>query len=172
MLKTILILSLLLCTTSQASANELKVGDNAPTFSTKVFDGSNFDLNSRKGLWTVLYFYPKAGTPGCTKQACGFRDNIEKIRKLDAEVFGVSADTMEAQAKFHSAQHLNFPLLADPDSKIVNLYGTKMPVIGLSKRWTFIIDPTLKIRSIDKDVDPVLDAKKVAASIAAMKNLK
>ena len=150
-------------------AVELKVGDTAPEFSTKTHQGANFDLSSRKGKWTVLYFYPKAGTPGCTKQACAFRDNIESIRKLDAEVYGVSTDSVEAQSKFHVAQHLNFILLADPDLKIVALYGAKMPILSLSKRWTFIIDPTLKIRSINRDVDPVQDAKKVAASIEALR---
>lgn len=150
-------------------AVELKVGDTAPTFITKTHEGTDFDLNSRKGKWTVLYFYPKASTPGCTKQACAFRDNIEAIRKLGAEVYGVSYDSVTDQAKFHKNQRLNFTLLADEKSDILKLYGTKMAVIGLSKRWTFILDPTLKIRSIDKDVDPVMDAKKVAATIEALK---
>lgn len=150
-------------------AVELKVGDTAPTFITKTHDGSDFDFSSRKGKWTVLYFYPKASTPGCTKQACAFRDNIESIRKLGAEVFGVSYDSVSDQAQFHKNQRLNFTLLADEKSDILKLYGTKMAVIGLSKRWTFVIDPELKIRSIDKDVDPAADAKKVAATIEALK---
>jgi peroxiredoxin Q/BCP len=152
-----------------AQAVELKVGDNAPTFKTKTHEGVDFDLNSRKGKWTVLYFYPKASTPGCTKQACAFRDHIEAIRKLDAEVYGVSYDSIADQAKFHKNQRLNFTLLADEKSEILKLYGTKMAVIGLSKRWTFILDPSLKIRSIDKEVDPVMDAKKVAATIESLK---
>jgi peroxiredoxin Q/BCP len=146
-------------------ASDLKLGERAPEFKLKTDQGTIFDLQSRKGQWTVLYFYPKAGTPGCTKQACAFRDNIAQIRKLGAEVYGVSADDVEALQKFKKDQKLNFVLLADPGLDAIKAYGTKMPVVSISKRWTFIIDPNLQIRSIDKDVDPVLDAKKVAETL-------
>lgn len=152
-----------------ANANDLSVGDAAPTFKAKTHDGLNFDLSSRKGQWTVLYFYPKAGTPGCTKQACAFRDNIDKIRAQGADVFGISSDTVEDQAKFHAEHKLTFVLLADRDAKVVNLYGTKMPIMKMSKRWTFLIDPELKIRQIGKDVDPVIDAEKIADQIQSLK---
>ena len=128
----------------------------------KTEEGVSFDLNSRKGQWTVLYFYPKADTPGCTKQACAFRDNITQIRKLGAEIFGVSADDMEALKQFKKKHNLNFVLLAEPGLDVIKAYGTKMPVVSMSKRWTYIIDPNLKIASIEKDVDPVLDAQRVA----------
>jgi peroxiredoxin Q/BCP len=155
-----------------ASAAELKLKDPAPLFTAKTHEGKDFDLSSRKGQWTVLYFYPKAGTPGCTKQACAFRDNIEKIRAQGAEVYGISSDTVEAQAGFHKEHHLNFPLLADPDSAVIKQYGTKMAVVGMSKRWTFIIDPDLKIQVIAKDVDPVVDSEKIASQIAELKKKK
>ena len=154
---------------SSASAAGLKPNDTAPTFQTKTHEGKDFDLQQRKGQWTVLYFYPKADTPGCTKQACAFRDNIQKIRDLGADVFGVSADSIENQAKFHAKHHLNFTLLADEKMDIIKKYGTKMPVVGMSKRWTFVIDPELKIRAIDHDVDPIKDAGKVAATIQKLK---
>jgi peroxiredoxin Q/BCP len=154
---------------SSSYALGLKVGDVAPAFSTQTHEGKPFDLSSRKGTWTVLYFYPKAGTPGCTKQACAFRDNIKKIREQGAEVFGVSSDDVAALGAFHKEHNLNFPLLADPKAKILDLYGTKMFGVAFSKRWTFIVDPELKLRSIDTDVDPVLDAVKVAESLAKMK---
>jgi peroxiredoxin Q/BCP len=147
---------------------ELKVGDAAPLFKTKTHQGADFDLKSRQGHWTVLYFYPKSETPGCTKQACAFRDNIQKIRDQKADVFGISVNTVKDQAGFHEHHHLNFTLLADPDASVVKLYGTKMPVLKMSKRWTFILDPQLKIRAIEKDVDPVKDADKVAALIAKL----
>jgi peroxiredoxin Q/BCP len=156
---------------AQASA-ELKVGDSAPVFQSKTQENKDFDLSSRQGQWTVLYFYPKAETPGCTKEACAFRDNIEKIRKQGADVFGISADSVQDQAKFHQHHHLNFTLLADPNDKVIHLYGTKMPVVSYSKRWTFILDPALKIRVIEKDVDPLLDADKVASQIAQLKSSK
>lgn len=145
------------------------VGDPAPLFKGTKHDGSSFDLASRKGQWTVLFFYPKAGTPGCTKQACAFRDNIKKIHDQGAEVYGISTDDVAAQKKFHEEHRLSFDLIADPEDKIVNSYGTKIFGISFSKRWTFIVDPDLKIRSIDKDVDPVLDATKVAAKLAELR---
>lgn len=153
-------------------AAELKVNDSAPLFVAKMHDGKEFDLKSRKGQWTVLYFYPKAGTPGCTKQACAFRDNIEKIRAQGAEVFGVSADTVEEQAAFHKTHHLNFNLIADPEDRVIDLYGTKMADKKLSKRWTYIVDPELKIRTIAKDVDPVIDSEKIADQISKLKAKK
>jgi peroxiredoxin Q/BCP len=154
---------------AQAAAT-LKVGDTAPTFKAKTHAGAEFDLQSRKGHWTVLYFYPKSETPGCTKQACAFRDHIQKIRDQKAEVFGISVNTVKDQAGFHKHHHLNFTLLADPEGEVVKLYGTKAPVIKISKRWTFILDPELKIRAIEKDVDPAKDAEKVAALIAKLKH--
>jgi peroxiredoxin Q/BCP len=150
-------------------AANIKVGDNAPLFKVKKQDGSDFDLASRKGSWTVLYFYPKAGTPGCTKQACAFRDNIKKVRAAGAEVYGISSDTVAAQAAFHKEHKLSFDLLADPEDKALGAYGTKIMGLSFSKRWTFIIDPELKIRSIDKDVDPALDAVRVAAKVTELR---
>ncbi|HWU44711.1 MAG TPA: peroxiredoxin [Bdellovibrio sp.] len=165
---TIITMTMITPSSKAESSPQLKVNDPAPLFTVKTFEGKDFSLADRKGQWTVLYFYPKAGTPGCTKQACSFRDNLEKIKSLGAEVYGISADTVAEQAEFHKKEHLNFILLADPDDQVVNMYGSKMPMLKMSKRWTFIIDPSLKIRSIAKDVDPVLDSQRVAQEIAEM----
>jgi peroxiredoxin Q/BCP len=146
-------------------ASDLKLGDPAPGLKLKTDGDAGFDLQARKGQWTVLYFYPKADTPGCTKQACAFRDNISEIRKLGADIFGVSADDVEALRKFKKNHNLNFTLLADPGLEAIHAYGTKMPMVDMSKRWTFIIGPDLRIRAIEKDVDPVLDARRVAESL-------
>lgn len=151
------------------AAEELKPGDPAPLFTLKTQAGESFDLASRKGQWTVLFFYPKAGTPGCTKQACAFRDAIKAIREEGAEVFGISMDTVEDQAAFHAEHRLGFALLSDPDGRVVKAYGAKMPVLTMARRWTFIIDPDLKIRQVERDVDPALDAKRVASEIARLK---
>lgn len=168
-MKFSLLLSSLFFLAMPLLAQDLKVASTAPVFKVKTHEGKDFDLNSRKGQWTVLYFYPKADTPGCTKQACAFRDSINVIREQGAEVYGVSIDTVADQAQFHAKHHLNFILLADADGNVTRLYGSKMPVVNMSKRWTFIIDPTLKIRSIEKDVDPAKDAEKVAEKIKALK---
>lgn len=153
-------------------AADLKAGDTAPDFKTKTQAGTDFSLEARKGSWTVLYFYPKAETPGCTTQACAFRDSIKIIREQGAEVFGISVNSVEDQAKFHEHHKLNFTLLADPEAQVTNLYGSKMPVMKLSKRWTFIIGPDLKIRDIEKDVDPAKDSERVAKKIGELKAQK
>jgi peroxiredoxin Q/BCP len=154
---------------SVAAAVELKAGDPAPLFTARTQDGGEFTLATRKGQWTVLFFYPKAGTPGCTKQACAFRDSIKLIRAAGAEVYGISTDTVEDQAAFHREHNLAFALLADPEGTVTEAYGTKMPIITMSKRWTFIIDPSLTIRQVQHDVDPSLDAQRVATEIARLK---
>jgi thioredoxin-dependent peroxiredoxin len=152
------------------SAADLKLGDPAPDLKLKTDGGEDFNLQSRKGRWTVLYFYPKAETPGCTKQACAFRDNISQIHKLGAEIFGISADDVESLRKFKKNHALNFVLLADPGLDAIKTYGTKMPVVSMSKRRTFIIDPALKIRAIEKDVDPALDARHVAETLQSLQH--
>jgi peroxiredoxin Q/BCP len=149
-----------------AATSNLKVGDTAPNFTLSTQDGQTFSLESRKGKgWTILYFYPKAGTPGCTKQACAFRDAADSLRKLGADVFGISTDTVAKQAAFHKEHKLSFTLLADPEAKVADAFGVTLPVIKIAKRWTFVIDPELKIRNIEKNVDPLLDAKNMGEFI-------
>lgn len=169
---SLFMLSVFLFKLSSGQAANLKVGDPAPNFTTKTHEGKSFELDSQKGHYTVLFFYPKAGTPGCTSQVCAFRDNIKKIKDLGAEVYGVSADSVEDQMNFHKKHNLLFTLLADPDDKIIDAYGSKMPILKLSKRWTFILDENLVIRAIEKDVDPSLDAQKVADLITHLKEKK
>jgi peroxiredoxin Q/BCP len=160
---------LLFLSAQVAAATDLQPGAAAPLFTAKTQDGAEFNLADRKGRWTVLYFYPKAGTPGCTKQADGFRDGIKAIRDQGADVFGISTDTVESQAEFHKDENLSFTLLADPDGTVTELYGAKMPLLTVARRWTFIIDPTLTIRQVERDVDPPNDARRVAAEIARLK---
>jgi len=146
-------------------AVNVKVGANAPLFKLRDQFGNEFNLADQKGKWTVLYFYPKAETPGCTKQACAFRDNIKKITALGANVYGVSINSVNDQLQFTNKHQINFPLLADEKGDITKLYGTKMPLLNMSKRWTFIVGPDLKVKDISKDVDPILDAQRVAQKI-------
>ncbi len=152
-------------------ADGLKVGQPAPQFQLKAQDGSNVSLAERQGKgWTVLYFYPKAGTPGCTAQACGFRDAIKLIKNQNAEVYGISTDEVKDLLAFHTEHKLPFSLLSDTDAKITEAYGAKMPLLKMAKRWTFILDPSLTIRQIDNDVDPVLDAKRVADTLKQLQS--
>ena len=152
-------------------AQPLAVGAKAPDFKLITQEGKPFNLSSRAGQgWTVLYFYPKAGTPGCTTQACAFRDAIQQIRNLNAEVYGISTDDVSSLAKFHQEHGLKFTLLSDPNAHVTEAYGVKMPVVNMAKRWTFIVDPDLVIRDINDDVDPALDAKVVAERIQKLKS--
>jgi thioredoxin-dependent peroxiredoxin len=148
-----------------AALGKPTVGGDAPDFSAKTHAGKDFKLADRKGKWTVLYFYPKAETPGCTKQACAFRDSIKVLTALNANVYGISGDSVKDLAAFHKNHSLTFDLLADPDAKVIEQYGAKVPIIKMAKRWTFIIGPDLKIRHIDEGVDPVKDAANVAKKL-------
>ncbi|AMK75191.1 MULTISPECIES: peroxiredoxin [Methylomonas] len=160
-----LLLIVLVCSTFTltAQADALQPGQPAPLFQLPSQDGNQISLAARQGKgWTVLYFYPKAGTPGCTTQACAFRDAIKLIRDQNAEVYGISTDDVKDLLAFHQQHKLTFSLLSDQDAKVSEAYGVKMPILNMAKRWTFIVDPNLTIRRIDDDVDPALDAKRVA----------
>jgi len=117
-----------------------KVGDKAPLVEGKDQDGKTWKLADEIGKKVVLlYFYPKDDTPGCTKEACGFRDRIADLKKENVEVVGVSCDSAESHQKFISNHNLNFPLLADTDGKIAEAYGTKMAGRNMSRRVSFLI---------------------------------
>ncbi len=169
-LKKLTLALALLAFMSAAEADKLSVGQVAPQFELKTQEGQRIDLASRKDKgWTVLYFYPKAGTPGCTAQACAYRDSVSLIRNQNAEVYGISTDSVKDLQSFHQKHKLTFTLLSDEEGKVTDAYGVKMPIVNFAKRWTFIIDPHLIIRYIDTDVDPVLDAKNVAYEIGKFK---
>lgn len=150
---------------STAHAAELKVGDTAPNFQIKTHEGKDFSLEDRKGHWTILYFYPMAETPGCTKQACAFRDALQKVKELNTEVFGISADSVDSIKKFHEHHKLNFTLLSDTDLKAINAYGAKKMVLKMANRYTFIVGPDMKIKYIDYKVDPVADVERTTKTI-------
>jgi peroxiredoxin Q/BCP len=132
-----------------------KIGDIAPTFELLDQAGQLKKLTDFKGKWVVLYFYPKDDTPGCTKEACSFRDDLKQLEKLDAQVIGISVDQSDSHAKFASKYHLPFPLLADQDAKVAESYGAlnNLLVIKIAKRYTFLIDPSGKIAKIYLNVD-------------------
>jgi peroxiredoxin Q/BCP len=158
---------------SNSSAASTLVDKPAPLFELKNQDDQLIRLKDRKSKgYTVVFFYPKADTPGCTKQACAFRDSIDKIRDKNAEVYGISADTVGSQKKFHDKHKMKFDLLADSDSKTIKQYGIKMPALPLAKRHTFIIDPDLKVVRHFPDVDPVMDASNVAKALEELQKGK
>ena len=126
---------------------KLKIGDAAPVFEAIADDGSKFTLADVLGKNNiVLYFYPRDFTPGCTKEACSFRDIWEKANSLNATVIGVSSDNQETHSRFKQEHGVQFTLVADSDKSIRKLYGATGPLIP--PRVTFIIDRSGKIRNI------------------------
>jgi peroxiredoxin Q/BCP len=101
----------------------LEVGDKAPAFSLPDADGNKVSLADYKGRRLVVYFYPAASTPGCTKEACDFRDNLAELNAAGIDVVGISPDKPEKLAKFRDAEKLTFPLLSDPDRRVLTVYG-------------------------------------------------
>jgi len=138
----------------------LKAGDPAPRFELTSSTGECFRLSDRRGKWSVLYFYPKDFTPGCTKQACMFRDYVGEIRAEGAEVYGISKDQPETHAAFAEKHRLSFPLLADVEGEVMERYGVK-GLFGLAKRWTFLVDPELGISWVGENVSPSRHADEV-----------
>ncbi len=139
-------------------ADELQVGDKAPDFSLPDQDGKTVSLKSLKGKQMVLYFYPKDDTPGCTKEACGFRDSLKAIEKINTVVLGVSMDNAASHHKFIKKYSLPFPLLCDEDGTVSKAYGVyKLKNMYGKTYWgiersTFIIDETGKLKAIFRKV--------------------
>lgn len=139
-------------------ASELKIGDKAPAFSLKTESGHRVSLKSLNGTQVVLYFYPKDDTPGCTKEACGFRDSIKSIGKADAVVLGVSMDDADSHAGFIKKYGLPFSLLCDEGGTVSKAYGVykKKNMYGRIywgiERSTFIIDETGRLKAIFRKV--------------------
>lgn len=137
-----------------------KVAENesAPDFSLPDQNGKDVKISDYRGKWVVLYFYPKDDTPGCTKEACSFRDEMKKFKDAGAVILGVSLDDAESHQKFIGKFSLNFPLLCDEDAKVSRLFGVYKKKSMFSKsywgieRSTFVIDPEGKIRKIFRGV--------------------
>ena len=148
----------------------LEEGKKAPAFTLQSSDGEKVALGDFKGQKVILYFYPKDDTPGCTREAEGFRTALPKIKKKNAVVLGVSRDSVESHCKFIDKYRLNFPLLSDPDGKVLraygawgekNMYGKKTEGVI---RTTVVIGPDGKVTKVfprvkvDGHVDKVLEA--------------
>ncbi|MDT5079065.1 MAG: thioredoxin-dependent peroxiredoxin [Mycobacterium sp.] len=124
----------------------LEVGDKAPAFSLSDADGKTVKLSDFKGRKVIVYFYPAASTPGCTKQACDFRDSLAQLNEAGLDVVGISPDKPEKLAKFRDAEGLTFPLLSDPDRSVLTAWGTfgEKTMYGKTVqgviRSTFVVD--------------------------------
>lgn len=151
---------------------KLKEGDKAPAFDVETSGGGRLSLADFKGQNVILYFYPKDDTPGCTKEACAFRDGFADFKKRGAVILGVSTDPVKSHDKFVKKFELPFPLLADTDKKIVEAYGVWGEKVFMGRRYmgthrvTFLIGPDGRIKKIWPLVKPDEHAAEVLAALA------
>jgi peroxiredoxin Q/BCP len=147
------------------------VGSAAPSFKLQDQNGKYHSLSDYRGKWVVIYFYPKDDTPGCTTQACSFRDNIFAFDKLNAVILGISVDDAASHKAFAEKHGLPFTLLADPTKATAKEYGvlkTYMGVMEMARRDTFIIDPQGRIAKHYESVDPDGHSKLVLDDLKAL----
>ena len=158
---------------ADAQQLKLKEGDLAPDFSAEASGGGKITLSELRGKNVILYFYPKDNTPGCTKEACAFRDDFEDFRKQGAVILGVSTDSVKKHDNFAAKYQLPFTLVADPDKTIVQAYGVwgpqkfmGVPYTGTS-RVTFLIGPDGRIKKIWDKVRLALHAREILDVLSA-----
>jgi peroxiredoxin Q/BCP len=169
----------LMMTPSAVALDPPEAGAAAPNFRLQDQAGKWHSLDDFRGKWVVLYFYPKDNTPGCTTQACEFRDNIFAYRELGAVILGVSVDNVESHKAFSEEHSLPFPILADVEKSTATAYGTLTTYMGvyeLARRDTFIIDPQGRVAKHYFKVDPkghselvLTDLKQLAAKATTAK---
>lgn len=152
----------------------LQIGDFAPDFSLPDGEGNLVHLEDLRGKWVVLYFYPRDNTPGCTKEACSFRDTYADYQSQNVVVLGVSTDDAKSHTKFSTKFNLPFPLLTDADGQMAtqyDSYGLKKfmgkEYMGISRN-TFVIDPSGKIAKIYRKVKPETHAAEILADLATL----
>lgn len=151
-----------------------KVGDKAPAFTLPTDDGDSVSLAKLKGRNVVLYFYPKDDTSGCTAEACGFRDSFPKFGKLDAEVIGISRDSVESHDKFKKKHKLSFPLGSDADGKVTEAYGVWVEKSMYGRKYmgieraTFLIDGKGVVRKVWRKVKVPGHVEEVLAAAKAL----
>ena len=149
----------------------LKPGDPAPDFAIPSTDGSVVRLSDLRGQHVILYFYPKDDTPGCTKEACGFRDAHAKFKKKGVVILGASTDSVKSHAKFAGKFELPFPLLADENKELVQAYGVWGEKVFMGRKYqgthrvTFHIDPEGRIAHVWTEVKPEEHAAEVLKSV-------
>jgi peroxiredoxin Q/BCP len=160
----------LLLVGSVSLAEQVREGDPAPDFELSDQNGQLHSIEDYRGEWVALYFYPKDGTPGCTTEACEFRDNIFAFRNLNCQILGVSLDDTDSHKEFSEKYSLPFPLLADTEGTVADAYGVKTKFFGMTvaKRQTFLIDPDGNVVKHYPDVKPDTHSQQVLADLEAL----
>lgn len=133
-----------------ADSNEIQVGDKIPDLTLLDEDENEINLKeaASKTKFLIIFAYPKASTPGCTRQVCGFQKNFEFLQKSDVTVFGLSADQPKSQKNFVTKQHLKYPLLSDPSKKLIGVLGAKKSPLGIKRSHWIFVDGILKVKKI------------------------
>lgn len=172
-LNQLLVSSVVLCV-GGAQAAALDVGQAAPDFALPDQDGKARKLADWRGKWLVLYFYPKNDTPGCTTEACNFRDDWLLLQELGAEVVGISVDTSASHAAFAQKYKLPFPLLADAQGDVATRYGALSDwwIYKFAKRQTFIVDPQGRIARIYRSVDSDKHSTEIVADLKQLRQVR
>ncbi|AJP49680.1 hypothetical protein PG1C_13195 [Rugosibacter aromaticivorans] len=157
-----------------AHAEVPAVGAMAPSFTLPDQHGKMWRLKDLRGQWVVLYFYPKDDTPGCTQEACQFRDDLQALTALGAQIVGVSVDDSASHKKFADKYHLPFPLLADQDAAVARSYGalSDLLVVKYAKRYTFLVDPQGKIVKAYLQVDTSRHSKEIVDDLTRLVRIK
>ena len=147
---------------------EPKVGDKAPNFSLPASNGKTISLKGLAGKKVVLYFYPKDDTPGCTKEACAFRDRMGDYEGAGIQVYGVSLDSPESHRRFREKYNLNFSLLTDEDGRAAEALGVLRENRERTNRVTFLLDPDGRISRVYPEVSPETHADEILADAASL----
>jgi len=145
----------------------LPVGAMAPDVEGQRADGTSVRLSALRGHPAVVYFYPADETPGCTKEACAFRDTFKEYEALQVTIFGVSSDSAQSHDEFRAKHALPFPLVADEDGVLASAYGVSS-TLGLTSRVTFLVGADGKVARVWPEVDPGVHAKEVLAAVRAI----
>ena len=150
----------------------LEIGRKAPEFSLLDSKQKKHALSDYQGQWLILFFYPKDNTPGCTIEACQFRDDYADVLAMNTIILGINTDNSESHSRFINKQHLPFPLLSDETGAISNKYGSlfKLGPIKFCKRHSFIIDPEGNIAKIYRKVKPIKHSQQIIADLKVLQN--
>lgn len=168
----LLLIAILLLWRVWRPTRRFNIGDPAPAFELRDQHGDKHSLASHRGRWVVLYFYPRDDTPGCTREACQFRDAIQSLKALHAVVIGISVDDVESHARFAAKYHLPFTLLADTQGVVAAQYGAliKLGPLKMARRMTYFISPQGHIAHLFPKVNPSQHAHEVMRILKDIQN--
>ena len=155
-------------TRPDGGSGPLPVGSSPPDLTALDQHGKTHRLSEERGHPTVVFFYPKDGTPGCTTEACAFRDAWDRFQKAGVQVLGVSADDQKSHEEFSKEEKLPFPILADPDHVWAKAFGVPLR-LGMTSRVSFLLDAEGKVAKVYPDVDPGVHASEVLADAGRLK---